>query len=354
LSRTLTRRELTAALAARQMLLEREELDPAEAIRRLTPLQGQHTPAPHIALAARLEGFTQDRLDAAFGAGRVLKSTIMRQTLHVSEASEYPAYAQLSRQARMRKWRNAHHQVDEERLAADLGAWLREPRTNEEIHERVVGYGVPDRPYLPVLYARALIPIVHVPPSGYWGNRTRAVYVRDPRPLPDPVEAAKLVLARYLAAFGPASRRDAASWAGVAQRDFAEALAQMETVSYRGENGVELLDLPGQPLPPADTPLPVRFLANWDQALLAYADRERVIPADVLPLRLTLSGDTTFTVDGRVAGSWDLVREGEAVKVTLRPHTEIRRAARAEVRAEAERTARFCEPDARSIDITGA
>jgi hypothetical protein len=353
LSRTLTRRELTAALAARQMLIERQRLDPAEAIRRLTPLQGQHSPAPHIALAARLEGFNPADLDAAIGAGRVLKTTIMRQTLHVSEGAEYPAYAQLSRQARMRKWRNAHSHVDEERLVADLGSWLREPRTNEDIHERVVGYGVPDRPYLPVLYARTLISIVHVPPSGYWRNRSRAVYVADPRPLPDPVEAAKLVLTRYLAAFGPASRRDAASWAGVAQRDYAEALAQLETVSYRNENGVELLDLPGQPLPPADTPLPVRFLAHRDQPLLAYADRERILPAEVLPLRLTLSGDTTFTVDGRVAGSWNLERASEAVKITLRPHIDISRAARAEIRAEAERTARFCEPDARSIDIAG-
>ena len=57
--RTLTRQELTAALAARQMLIERQRLAPAEAIRRLTPLQGQHPPAPYIALAARLDGFTR-------------------------------------------------------------------------------------------------------------------------------------------------------------------------------------------------------------------------------------------------------------------------------------------------------
>jgi hypothetical protein len=57
--RTLTRAELTAALAARQGLIERRRRSPAEAIRRLTPLQGQHPPAPYIALAARLEGFTR-------------------------------------------------------------------------------------------------------------------------------------------------------------------------------------------------------------------------------------------------------------------------------------------------------
>jgi hypothetical protein len=103
--RTLTRRELTVALAARQMLLARERVAPAEAIRRLTPLQGQHPPAPHIALAARVEGFTREALHAAITAGSAVKTTLMRLTLHVAAAAEYPAYAQLARQARMRVWR---------------------------------------------------------------------------------------------------------------------------------------------------------------------------------------------------------------------------------------------------------
>jgi hypothetical protein len=125
------------------------------------------------------------------------------------------------------------------------------------------------------------------------------------------------------------------------------------TVSYRDEHGSELLDLPDQPLPPASTPLPVRLLAHWDQPLLAYADRERVIPPEVRPLKLTLSGDPTVTVDGRVAASWQLERAGDAVQLTVTPHVEILRSARTEIRAEAKRTARFCEPDARRIAVTG-
>jgi hypothetical protein len=128
--------------------------------------------------------------------------------------------------------------------------------------------------------------------------------VADPRPLPDPADAATLVLERYLAAFGPASERDAAAWAGVAQRDFAPAWERLETVAYG-----ELHDLPGAPLPPADTPLPPRFLAHWDQTLLAYADRERIIPPELQPLAVTISGEPAFTVDGRVAGTWS-IREG--------------------------------------------
>ena len=86
--RVLTRAELTAALAARQLLLERARIPPAEAIRRLTPLQGQHPPAPFIALAARLDGFTRADLERAIDARSVVKTTIMRLTLHLAAATD--------------------------------------------------------------------------------------------------------------------------------------------------------------------------------------------------------------------------------------------------------------------------
>lgn len=352
--RTLTRRELTAALAARQLLLERHRLAPAAAIRLLTPLQGQHPPAPYLALAARLEGFARADLEAALASRSVVKTTIMRLTLHVAAAGDYPAYAQFTRLTRMRHWRSTYAHLDEAEVAAELGAWLSKPRTNLEIRERVGRYdGVADDAPTPVIFARTLLPLVQLPPAGFWDDRRRASFVLDPRPLPDPVDAAALVLSRYLAAFGPASRRDVAAWAGVAQRDFADAWQRVATVSYRDERGVELLDLPGLPLPPPSTRPPVRLLANWDQPLLAYADRERIIPAELLPLQLTLSGDPTVTVDGRVAASWELRREHDAVEVAVTPHVELSRSARAAIRAEALRTARFCEPDARGFEVAG-
>jgi hypothetical protein len=352
--RTLTRQELTAALAARQMLIERRLLAPAEAIRRLTPLQGQHVPAPYISLAARLEGFGRADLEAALGAGSVVKTTIMRLTLHLAAAADYPAFAQLARQARMRAWRKTYAHLDEAAVTAELGGWLAEPRTNEEIRERVWRYdGVTEDPWTPIMFARTLLPLVQLPPAGFWDDTRRSSFVIDARSLPDPGDAAAVVLHRYLAAFGPASRRDVAAWAGVAQRDFAAAWSRLPIVSYRDERGVELLDLSEGPLPPASTRLPVRLLAHWDQPLLAYADRDRIIPPDVRPLKLTLSGDPTVTVDGRVAASWKVESEGDVVRLTVVPHVDIPRSARAEIREEAARTARFCEPDARRYEVAG-
>lgn len=338
--RVLTREELTAALAARQHLIERARLDPADAIRRLTPLQGQHPPSPHIALAARLQDFTQADLERAIDDRRVLKCTIMRMTLHVAAADDFPAYAQLCRHARMRTLRKRFPDLDEERVKADLTEFIgQQPRTNVEIRERLQRHdGAPQDPNMPLLYARTLLPLTFLPPAGHWRDTTRrARFVVDPRPLPDPEDAGALVLTRYLAAFGPASKRDAAAWAGVAQRDFP--WHRVETVSYRDEHGVELLDLPGRPLPPKDTKLPPRFLGHWDQPLLAYADRDRIIPPELKPLQLTLSGDTTLTIDGRVAASWKM----DGPKLIIQPHTDFPRTD--ELLEEARRTARFCAPE---------
>jgi hypothetical protein len=66
-----------------------------------------------------------------------VKTTIMRTTLHAAAADEYAAYAQLARQARLRNLRKVHGHLDLERLEAELRVWLREPRSNAELRERL-------------------------------------------------------------------------------------------------------------------------------------------------------------------------------------------------------------------------
>ena len=77
------------------------------------------------------------------------------------------------------------------------------------------------------------------------------------------------------------------------------------------------------------------LIRDHHQPLLAYADRDRIIPPEIRPLKLTLSGDCTVTVDGRVAASWRM----DGPKLLIKPHTDFDHTA---VRDEALRTARFC------------
>jgi hypothetical protein len=351
---SVSRAQLTVALAHRQLLIERARIGPAEAIRRLTPLQGQEPRAPFFALAARLEGFTRASLEAAIDAREVVKTTIMRLTLHLAAAEDYPAFHQLARQARLRSLRKQYAHLDLDEVTAELREWMAVPRTNVEIREKVGALdGVPVDLWSSVLLLRTLLPLIQLPPAGHWNDPRRSLFVADPRPETSPADAAMLVLRRYLAAFGPASRRDVAAWSGTAQRDFAEAFERLETVSSRDEKGAELLDLPGRELPPATTVLPVRLLGNWDQAMLAYDDRARIMSEEVRALKLTLSGDPVVTVGGRVAASWNLLREDSLARVDITPHVELRRADRSAIREEARRTARVCEPDATRVEVAG-
>jgi hypothetical protein len=77
---------------------------------------------------------------------------------------------------------------------------------------------------------------------------------------------------------------------------------------FRGESGNGLLDLPDAPLPPADTPAPPRFVPEYDNLVLAHADRTRVI-ADEHRSQVFLSAArvrATFLLDGFVGGTWKI------------------------------------------------
>ena len=237
----------------------------------------------------------------------------------------------------MRKWRATDPNLDEE--AEELAAWFTTPRSNKEIRAKI---DAPDL-WTPILRARTLVPLIQLPPAGHWIDRGRGtLFVKDPRPLPTPEAAAKTVLARYLAAFGPAQKRDIAAWAGAAQRDFD--FDALPTVRYRDEAGRELLDLEGAEILPGDTSLPPRFLGNWDQPLLAYKDRDRILPPAVQPLQLTLSGDQTLTVGGRVVASWRV----EEDQMTITRHVDFPTAGLEE---EALRTARLCSSRAGAFAV---
>jgi hypothetical protein len=108
---------------------------------------------------------------------------------------------------------------------------------------------------------------------------------------------------------------------------------------FRDENGRELLDVPRAPLPDSETPAPVRFLPKWDNVLLAFADRTRVLPEEYRKKVIGMNGDVaqTFLVDGFVAGIWR-VEDG---RVVLEPFTRLPTSVRREAEEEAGRLEGF-------------
>jgi len=183
--------------------------------------------------------------------------------------------------------------------------------------------------------------VLHHHETALWHGRPEGRFVAIEEPeAHDPLEARAEILRRYLAAFGPASRRDMIQWTMMHVPEIQQALDVLEPLRrFRDEHGRELLDVPRAPLPDPETPVPVRFLPKWDNVLLAFADRTRVLPEQYRKTVIRMNGDVaqTFLVDGFVAGAWS-VEDG---RVVLEPFAPLSRAARREVDDEAERLEAF-------------
>ncbi|UUY03427.1 winged helix DNA-binding domain-containing protein [Svornostia abyssi] len=347
--RVLTLRELNRATLARQGLLERwDDADAVEALRRVAGLQAQEPRPPFIGLWTRMETFTAEELLGALRSGAAVRAPLMRGTLHIVAAEDWPLFFGPPDRTRNVLGERSRD-LDPEPVLAAAEALLRErgPMSMNDLRpllaerfpgedERVMGYA-----------ARLLLPLVMVPTDDRWGYGRDPVFGLSDLALPRKRDDAELVR-RYLAAFGPATVEDMQTWSGrQGLRAVVEAMAD-ELVSFAGG----LVDLSGAPRPPEDAPgRDVVFLPDFDNLLLAHKDRRRVIADEHRPLVATknLRIKATFLVDGVVAGTWSIKATKTKATVTLEPFGKIPRAA---VREEATALARFLEPDAKAVSVT--
>jgi hypothetical protein len=338
--RVLTLRQLNRTTLMRQLLLGRRRLSPGGAIERIAGVQAQSSPSPYLALWSRLEGFRRDQLESALRRDAVLKGTLMRATLHLVSASDYSLFASAVRDAQtVARTRGVEPPpAAAVERAAELAA--ERPLTRRELlavlgHEERVDPLVDPRPLRQLHWLLVLAGLEQTPDSAMW-SPARVVRFRNPGiPLAPFPEAVEHLVVRYLAAFGPASRADAAVWSGVPVRDLAPAFESLALRRFRDELGRELFDLPRARIVAGDEPAPPRLLPRWDNLLLAHADRTRALPEQYRKTVIHKNGDVqqTFLVDGFVAGLW---RE-ENGKIVLEPFDPLPRAARRELETEARR-----------------
>lgn len=318
---SLTPRQLNRATLERQMLLRREPLGVVAGLRRVVALQAQQEASPYLALWSRLADFQPADLDRAFTGHEVVKSTLIRLTLHTVHAEDYPDFhrAVLSRlrDSRFydRRFTSTGLSADEaEALAPLLLEFLAEPHSNAEIEERIEKHFGERKPGL--WWALRTSAAVHrAPTGGPWSFDRAAFTTTRTRPSSlTPHEATQKLVLRYLEAFGPASAADVAQFTFLRGPDVGAALRALDgqLSEIAGPGRVKLFDRAGAEVPDPETPAPPRFLPMWDSILLAYADRSRVLPASYRPVIIRRNGDVlpTLLVDGYVAGVWRPVEGG--------------------------------------------
>jgi hypothetical protein len=386
----LTARHLGRATLARQGLLEPIAAPAAEAVARVGSLQAQHPEWPPVALAARAADTRSADLAGALDRREVVRSSLMRITIHVVAAADlWPMFA-VMRPLRLAQWRlllkaDPHGSSLGRRMTAAhevaIAALRERPHSSLELdrlmaaeigHEATAttrpAWRDPDTRIVVRAAWRhfaATVPLVHVPHDGEGYGRSRYALASDwlgtEEPEPDESKARIHVARRYLEAFGPASVDDLVAYVGRGKggigvwRDAVAALGD-EVVTLRADDGRTHIDLVYAPRPDPDTPAQPRLLARWDSLLLSHASRhrQRVIAdehrssvfsrnADVLP---------TLLLDGVVAGTWELSRSDGRAAITLRPFGQVPRGIAEPLVAEAERVLGLVEPDAqRSVEL---
>nr|BBH92969.1 hypothetical protein KTA_11680 [Thermogemmatispora argillosa] len=350
----LSQRQLNRATLARQWLLERAASAPLEAIEHLVGLQAQLAAPPFIGLWTRLAHFDAQALCDLFRRRQVVRATMMRATLHLVSAADYLRFRQalqpaLSRSLQSFFRRRAEASVPEAVLAAAQQMLQEKPCTFAELRQRLAErFPELEPPFLAYL-VRMSLPLVQVPDREPWGFSSNPRYaiafdwlqaLGEPW---SPEEGLRLLVRRYLAAFGPASLNDLQSWSGLRGLGPVIRSLRPELRLYRDEQGQELFDLPDQPLPPADLPAAVRFLPDFDNLLLAHANRERILPAAYRRTVLLPPGRVlpTILIDGFVAGTWTLQRQRESLTLLISPFRPLGATQRQELMAEGEQLLRF-------------
>lgn len=353
---TLSPRALNRAVLARQLLLDRMDGSIPEALQRICGIQAQYAPSIYVGLRARLRGLTLDDVTAALESRSAVQGTLMRETIHVVARADFWPLAAAVRQERRRWFLGVRITGRDE--AAQRRAELADQLVVLAARTRDLLSGGPMRrtDLLRELGIDARlwsgvglwVDLVRVPPSGTWQRRRADLYgladqwlgpIGDPT-MDDEKQGQRLLVSRYLSAFGPASRKDVQGFTGLPLPTVDAIVADLPLRRLRTETGEPLLDVLDGPLPSPDTPAPVRFLPTYDATLLVHARRTQILPERLRPLVFSSTSPQsvpTFLVDGQVAGRWRFT--GGRIEVT--PFDPLPAKARAAVDDEAERLAAF-------------
>jgi hypothetical protein len=328
-------------MLARQHLLTRAEAPISTVLEQMGGLQAQYAPAMYLGLWSRMEGLGRNAVTEALVRREAVQATLMRSTIHLVSKADYWPFAVGVRQSR-RDWflrviRPSPTAAQMEAVAATVRLSLQDgPMRQADLYALVDpalrnGIGL-------------WLDLVRVPPSGTWERRRADLYglaehwIGPSRVTED--QGVRLLVRRYLGAFGPARRAEIADWAGLAVQRVAEVLNDLKLRRFRAEDGAVLYDLPRAPRPDADTPVPVRFLPVWDATLLVHARRTGILPEPYRPRIFntkTPHSLNTFLVDGAVAGTWRFERG----RVELTEFAPLDTSVRRELAEEADRLAAF-------------
>jgi hypothetical protein len=359
----LSLRALNRATLDRQWLLERRPVTALEAIHHLVGMQSQAPLAPYTGLWTRLVDFDPSELVDLMYARTAVRLSLMRGTIHLVTADDALGIYPLLREVHQRNLLSNHiiaplrDTVDLEALAsAGRRLLTASPLGGSQLGEALALEFPSHEPAALSRAVRDLLAGVQVPPRGIWTKGGQPVTTTAEAWLGRPHKAHSIdsLVLRYLGAFGPASVMDMQQWSGLTRLGEVFERLRPKLRSYVFEpTGRELFDLESIELPDAETPAPVRFLAEYDNLLISHADRTRVLSENHRQQVFTINGIVKGTIlyDGFVVATWKATTSRKQARLAVQPLERIPRVGRSDIIAEGNRLLCLLAPDAESREV---
>lgn len=316
-----------------------------------------------LALWARAHSLSrQDVRFALWQKRSLVKTSAMRQTLHLLPASEYHLYIAALKQSRMEALLRIMARIDvgSKEMAAMTAALMKilgdDPVPQGELAEQV-------KPHIsrklqasmklfwnnwPIFRPGIIEGLICYGPNQ--GRETTFVRVErwlGERKTISETDAKQFLLQHYLRAYGPATLRDFSRWSGIPmkeakpiwdslQRELIEISIEGTKASLLRDDGPEL-----EETPPSRGM--VRLLPAFDPYMLAHAEKGHLVHERHYKRVYRNQGwlSPVILLDGRVVGVWSAKRSGKRVSLETEFFQKIPRTALAEVEREFEKLVRF-------------
>jgi uncharacterized protein YcaQ len=293
----------------------------------------------------------------------LVKTSCMRQTLHLLPSADFSIYISALRRSRlaallrgMAKFGMTARDLDAlnglvmEVLRSgpmsqrDLNAAIR-PKLNKRIQGWAERFWSLCRP-------AAVEGLICYGPEQETGRRGDVVFVRTDQWLPkqkkvDEITSQRLLLRSYLGAYGPATVQDFAFWSGISMKDSKEvwnSLAQeLAEVSIEGQRK-SILSRDCDELAESNFDGEVvRLLPGFDPYLLAHAQKDHILSDRHYKRVYRNQGWITpvILVDGRIAGIWSFVKKGKALSLRAELFEKLRKPLLMRIHDEAESLGKF-------------
>jgi winged helix DNA-binding protein len=332
-------------------------------------LQAQVMAAAELQLGVRVDCRVDDVRAALWKDKKLVKTWLMRGTLHLVPAADLPIYtaAMSTRWIRNTNAWLKYLDLSESEFASLVraigDAMGANPMTRDEIVQ-AVGQGRSDkvRDIMRSGWGGVLKPVARRGLLCFGPSRGQTVtFVRPDQWLDawrevDPDKALVEVVRRYLRAYGPATKHDFArwwgSWSGVGNAAWSGLANELVPVAVEGDRA-DLLAADLDRISRASGGQSVTLLPGFDPYLMGHASRGHLVDATHLSKVSRTAGwiSPVVLVGGRVAATWSYTVLKQTLRVSVEPFRRLPPGTMPLVRARVDSMARTLGLDATDVKV---